>query len=52
MKQVSDGVACLAVVDGGETAEIGSHQLQGNFLLFDFERSRLGFSSTLSFFNI
>lgn len=54
MKLVSDGVACLAVVDEGEraaeTAVIGSHQLHDNFLLFDLERSRLGFSSTLSFF--
>lgn len=45
MKQVSDGVACLAVVDGGEraaeTAMIGWQQLQDNFLLFDLERSRL-----------
>lgn len=54
MKQESDGVACLAVVDGeeraAETAVIGSHQLLDNFLLFDLERSRLGFSPTMSFF--
>ncbi|KAG9457972.1 hypothetical protein H6P81_002480 [Aristolochia fimbriata] len=54
MKRVSSDVACLAVVDGGEKAPqaavIGSHQLENNFLLFDVAGSRLGFSSTLSFF--
>lgn len=54
MKQVSDGVACLAFVDGGEKAEqaalIGSHQIDDNFLLFDLIGNRLGFSSSLLFF--
>ncbi|XP_068657832.1 chitinase CLP-like [Aristolochia californica] len=54
MKQVSEDVACLAVVNGGEKAQqaavIGSYQLENNFLLFDLAKSRLGFSSTLFFF--
>ncbi|XP_058076415.1 chitinase CLP-like [Magnolia sinica] len=54
MKQVSDDVACLAVVDGGTKAEqaavIGSFQMEDNFLLFDLAKQRIGFSSTLLFF--
>ncbi|OVA05509.1 Peptidase A1 [Macleaya cordata] len=53
MKQVSNDVACLAFVDGGKKAEqamvIGSFQMEDNFLLFDLEESRLGFSSSLYF---
>ncbi|MCL7025771.1 hypothetical protein MKW94_004079 [Papaver nudicaule] len=54
MKQVSDNVACLALVDGGPKAKqpvvLGSFQIEDNFLLFDLEKSRLGFSSSLNFF--
>lgn len=50
MKKVGDS-ACLAFLDGGETAEykvvIGSYQMEDNFLLFDIDQSRLGFSSSL-----
>ncbi|XP_073027827.1 probable aspartic proteinase GIP2 [Primulina eburnea] len=44
-------VLCLAFVDGGKNPRtsivIGGHQLEDNFLEFDVESSRLGFSSTL-----
>ncbi|MCL7021524.1 hypothetical protein MKW94_016568 [Papaver nudicaule] len=53
MKQVSDDVACLAFVDGGPEAKqpvvLGSFQIENNFLSFDLEKSRLGFSSSLFF---
>ncbi|XP_043698482.1 chitinase CLP [Telopea speciosissima] len=53
MKQVSNDVACLAFVDGGEMADqavvIGSFQMEDNFLMFDLVESKLGFSSTLYF---
>ncbi|KAI3863071.1 hypothetical protein MKW98_015529 [Papaver atlanticum] len=53
MKQVSDYVACLAFVDGGPKAKqpvvLGSFQIENNFLSFDLEKSRLGFSSSLFF---
>lgn len=53
MKEIG-GVACLAFVNGGEINDgsavvIGSYQMENNFLLFDMEKSRLGFSSTLFF---
>ncbi|KAH7842356.1 hypothetical protein Vadar_004369 [Vaccinium darrowii] len=53
MKQIGEK-ACLAFVDGGKVNEgaavvIGSFQMENNFLLFDMEKSRLGFSSTLFF---
>ncbi|MFS7981282.1 putative aspartic peptidase domain superfamily, xylanase inhibitor, Peptidase family A1 [Helianthus anomalus] len=51
MKQVTQGVACLAFVDGGATAEhaivIGTYQFEDNFLVFDLENSTFGFSSSL-----
>ncbi|KAL3749181.1 hypothetical protein ACJRO7_010297 [Eucalyptus globulus] len=51
IKQVNDNVGCLAFVDGGETAEqavvIGTYQIENNLLQFDFNQSRLGFSSSL-----
>lgn len=54
MKQVSSDVSCLAFVDGGERAEqaveVGSYQMENNFLLFDVARNRVGFSSSLLFF--
>ncbi|KAI3469523.1 hypothetical protein Pfo_026186 [Paulownia fortunei] len=53
MKQVGGDSACLAFLDGGKTAEysivIGSFQMEDNFLLFDLDQSRLGFSSSLYF---
>lgn len=53
MKQVSNDVACLAFVDGGERAEqamvVGSYQMENNFLLFDLVGQKLGFSSLLLF---
>ncbi|GAB4842043.1 hypothetical protein Ancab_012003 [Ancistrocladus abbreviatus] len=51
MKQVTDEVACLAFVDGGERAEqgvvIGSFQMENSFLLFDLVGWRFGFTATL-----
>ncbi|KAK9069596.1 hypothetical protein SSX86_011500 [Deinandra increscens subsp. villosa] len=51
MKQVTDDVACLAVVDGGPMSEhaivVGAYQLEDNFLVFDLENGRFGFSSSL-----
>ncbi|KAL8515327.1 hypothetical protein ACS0TY_014150 [Phlomoides rotata] len=51
MKKVGDS-ACLAFLDGGETTEhkivIGSYQMEDNFLLFDIDQSRLGFTSSLN----
>ncbi|KAJ0509042.1 putative aspartic peptidase A1 family, aspartic peptidase domain superfamily, xylanase inhibitor [Helianthus annuus] len=51
IKQVTEDVACLAVVDGGPTSEhaivIGTLQFEDNFLLFNLENSTFGFSSSL-----
>ncbi|XP_076945463.1 putative aspartic proteinase GIP2 [Bidens hawaiensis] len=51
MKQITQDVACLAFVDGGDTMEypivIGTFQFEDNFLLFDLENSNFGFSSSL-----
>ncbi|KAL7144651.1 hypothetical protein ABFS83_07G026900 [Erythranthe nasuta] len=53
MKQVGGDSACLAFLDGGKMAEysivIGSFQMEDNLVLFDIDRSRLGFSSSLYF---
>ncbi|KAK2631609.1 hypothetical protein EUGRSUZ_L02681 [Eucalyptus grandis] len=53
MKQVSNDVACLAFVNGGERAEqavvVGSYQMENNFLSFDLVGQKLGFSSSLLF---
>nr|DAD33585.1 TPA_asm: hypothetical protein HUJ06_012436 [Nelumbo nucifera] len=53
MKQVSVDVACLAFVDGGETADqavvIGTFQMENNLLEFDLVTSTLVFSSSLFF---
>ncbi|CAO2196303.1 unnamed protein product [Urochloa humidicola] len=50
---VAPGVACLAFVDGGWAAPsavaVGGFQMENNFLLFDEDASRLGFSGTLLF---
>ncbi|XP_030536098.2 gamma conglutin 1-like [Rhodamnia argentea] len=54
LKQVNDDVACLAFVDGGDSAEhavvIGTYQMENIMLQFDLVQSRLGFSSSLSSF--
>ncbi|XP_057771802.1 chitinase CLP-like [Salvia miltiorrhiza] len=51
MKRVSGDTACLAFVDGGAAAAlkivIGAFQMEDNLLVFDLDRSRLGFSSSL-----
>ncbi|KAK1440342.1 hypothetical protein QVD17_06167 [Tagetes erecta] len=51
IKQMTEDVACLALVDGGPTSEhaivIGTYQFEDNFLLFNLENSTLGFSSSL-----
>ncbi|KAL3749179.1 hypothetical protein ACJRO7_010295 [Eucalyptus globulus] len=51
IKQVDNDVGCLAFVDGGKMAKqavvIGTYQIKNNFLLFDLDQSRLGFSTSL-----
>ncbi|CAM8890523.1 unnamed protein product [Rhodiola kirilowii] len=53
MVQVSDGVMCLGVVDGGENSyqmasiAIGGYQLEDVLLEFDLADSKLGFSSSM-----
>ncbi|KAK3440868.1 hypothetical protein EUGRSUZ_B01126 [Eucalyptus grandis] len=51
IKQVNNDVGCLAFVDGGKMAKqavvIGTYQIENNFLLFDLDQSRLGFSTSL-----
>ncbi|CAK9152988.1 unnamed protein product [Ilex paraguariensis] len=51
MVYVSDNVLCLGFVDGGLNPRtaivIGGYQLEDNFLQFDLEGSRLGFSYSL-----
>ena len=49
--EVSDGVICLAFVNGGKNPRtsivIGGYQLEDNLVQFDLAASRLGFSSLL-----
>ncbi|XP_071740506.1 chitinase CLP-like [Rutidosis leptorrhynchoides] len=51
LTKVGDRVACLALVDGGSGTKnaivIGTYQMENNFLFFDLEKQRLGFSSSL-----
>ncbi|KAL1548571.1 chitinase CLP-like [Salvia divinorum] len=51
MKRVGGDTACLAFLDGGEKAAlkfvIGAFQMEDNLLVFDVDRSRFGFSSSL-----
>ncbi|KAK9076954.1 hypothetical protein SSX86_005289 [Deinandra increscens subsp. villosa] len=46
-----NGAACLAFIDGGSRVEdaivIGTFQMENNFLFFDLENQKLGFSSSL-----
>ncbi|KAF8038919.1 hypothetical protein BT93_B1465 [Corymbia citriodora subsp. variegata] len=54
LKQVDADEACLAFVNGGNTAEhavvIGTYQMENIMLQFDLAQSRLGFSTSLSSF--
>nr|4PPH_A Chain A, Conglutin gamma [Lupinus angustifolius]4PPH_B Chain B, Conglutin gamma [Lupinus angustifolius]4PPH_C Chain C, Conglutin gamma [Lupinus angustifolius]4PPH_D Chain D, Conglutin gamma [Lupinus angustifolius]4PPH_E Chain E, Conglutin gamma [Lupinus angustifolius]4PPH_F Chain F, Conglutin gamma [Lupinus angustifolius] len=49
MVQAQDGVSCLGFVDGGVHARagiaLGAHHLEENLVVFDLERSRVGFNS-------
>ncbi|XP_035840211.1 chitinase CLP-like [Helianthus annuus] len=51
IKRVGNGAACLAFVDGGSKVTdpivIGTFQMENNFLYFDLENQKLGFSSSL-----
>ncbi|GJU04484.1 aspartic peptidase [Tanacetum coccineum] len=51
IKQITKGVACLALVDGGAKNEpaivIGTFQLEDNFIVLDLVNSTFGFSSSL-----
>ncbi|XP_048335294.2 probable aspartic proteinase GIP2 isoform X2 [Ziziphus jujuba] len=53
MVEVRKDVLCLGFVDGGVGAKasivIGGHQLEDNFLQFELDYNRLGFSSSLLF---
>ncbi|KAL3536476.1 hypothetical protein ACH5RR_004937 [Cinchona calisaya] len=55
MVQVGKDVTCLGFVDGrnlpllpASSVVIGGHQIEDNLLEFDLQRSRVGFSSSLS----
>ncbi|KAF3340920.1 basic 7S globulin 2-like protein [Carex littledalei] len=56
MVQSGEEALCLGFVDGGMNMEhgmvIGGFQIENNFLLFDKDKSRLGFSSTLLFMRV
>lgn len=49
--QAGPEAACLAFVDGGPRAEqavvVGGYQLEDHLLVFDLDRSRLGFTGSL-----
>ncbi|KAK1430076.1 hypothetical protein QVD17_12572 [Tagetes erecta] len=51
MKRTGNGVACLAFIDGGlgvkDAIVMGTFQMENNFLFFDLENQKLGFSSSL-----
>ncbi|KAD1098707.1 hypothetical protein E3N88_43311 [Mikania micrantha] len=51
MKLTGNGAACFAFIDGGYEMEdaivIGTFQLENNFLFFDLQNQKLGFSSSL-----
>ncbi|XP_071740505.1 chitinase CLP-like [Rutidosis leptorrhynchoides] len=50
LKDVGNGVTCLALIDGGSVKNaivIGTYQMENNFLFFDLKKQRLGFSSSL-----
>ncbi|CAN1807494.1 Probable aspartic proteinase GIP2 [Linum perenne] len=51
MVRVGQDVVCLGLVDGGLNPKtsivIGGHQLEDNLVVFDMDRKRVGFSSSL-----
>ncbi|KAL8253786.1 hypothetical protein R6Q59_032007 [Mikania micrantha] len=51
MKLTGNGAACFAFVDGGSEMKdaivIGTFQMENNFLFFDLQNKKLGFSSSL-----
>ncbi|PWA36420.1 aspartic peptidase A1 family [Artemisia annua] len=51
MKFIGNGTACFAFVDGGLDAKdpivVGTFQMENNFMFFDLQNQRLGFSSSL-----
>ncbi|KAD4179664.1 hypothetical protein E3N88_28255 [Mikania micrantha] len=51
MKLAGNGAACFAFVDGGSAMKdaivIGTFQMENNFLFFDLQNKKLGFSSSL-----
>ncbi|KAK1430073.1 hypothetical protein QVD17_12569 [Tagetes erecta] len=51
MKRTGNGTACLAFIDGGlgvkDAILMGTFQMENNFLFFDMENQKLGFSSSL-----
>lgn len=55
MKKISDDVACLAFLNGGDAAAqavvIGMHQMENTLLEFDVGRSAFGFSCSLGLVN-
>uniref|UniRef100_A0A0E0B386 Peptidase A1 domain-containing protein n=1 Tax=Oryza glumipatula TaxID=40148 RepID=A0A0E0B386_9ORYZ len=56
MARADGGALCLAVVDGGAAPEtpvvIGGHMMEEILLVFDLEKSRLGFSPNLGAFGL
>ncbi|GJT88780.1 aspartic peptidase A1 family protein [Tanacetum coccineum] len=55
MKFTGNGTACFAFVDGGldvkDPIVVGTFQMENNFMFFDLQNQRLGFSSSCSGFN-
>lgn len=51
MKNTGNGASCVAFVDGGSGVKdafvIGTFQMENNFLFFDLQNQKLGFSSSL-----
>ncbi|KAD4179668.1 hypothetical protein E3N88_28259 [Mikania micrantha] len=51
MKLTGNGAACFAFIDGGSEMKdaivIGTFQMENNFLFFDLQNKKLGFSSSL-----
>ncbi|KAK1430075.1 hypothetical protein QVD17_12571 [Tagetes erecta] len=51
MIRTGNGAACLAFIDGGlgvkDAIVMGTFQMENNFLFFDLENQKLGFSSSL-----
>ncbi|GKB97535.1 aspartic peptidase A1 family protein, partial [Tanacetum coccineum] len=51
IKTTGNGISCLAFIDGGSQMEeavvMGTCQMENNFLFFDMENQKLGFSSSM-----